>query len=192
MSISSIQPSSTQYHIFEVNRASSPADEKYGTRNTGSDTVSFSEESIKKARELITGKTETEKDERAFLKGTEADENDGKPESLSQSFKKSYFGMLLESLFMAELEESGAIGNGGQNGAEGSPQEGVQKSSNPLTDGEKVAELKQLMKDLSNGKADISDIPAAMAGGSSGKGAGKPSDAGKAASPNSDDSSATA
>lgn len=98
----------------------------------------------------------------------------------SNTTSKSMFSMLLESLFLAELEESGAIGGNGAGTAENErqtgedevsrPQPNKAKSANPLGDGDKVAQIKKVLTDFAKGKADLSDISSAIGGG---KGIGK-------------------
>ena len=102
--------------------------------------------------------------------------NSARPSNISS---KSMYSMLLESLFMAELEESGAIGNG--NGTEQAARErhsneaeidtsqpNKVKSVNPLKDGDNVAQIKKVLLDLAKGKADLADISTAIGGGDKG------------------------
>ena len=93
----------------------------------------------------------------------------GDASSLSQ---KSLYSMMMESLFLAELEESSADdaatteasgSEGEQTGAEAAQvRSGTAKASNPLQDGEKAASIKKVLSDFSRGKADVSDMLKAM------------------------------
>lgn len=98
--------------------------------------------------------------------------------SHSNATSKSMYSMLLESLFIAELEESGAIGGNGPrlDGSERqssedkivSSQPNKTKSINPLKDGDKVIQIKKVLTDFTKGKADLADISSAIGGGGKG------------------------
>ena len=75
--------------------------------------------------------------------------------------------MMLESLFLAELDEaqsgsaSANTGTADGESAEAAPQSAPERigGRNPLSDSGKVADLKKVMTDFAGGKADLSDLP---------------------------------
>lgn len=160
MSITAIQQSESLFGITQAERknrstASQP------TSSGSTDTVQFSEEALAlfgKSRQTD-GKDETES---LFDETTEATETT--PAKSIKEMGKSLFSIMLESLFLADLEESAKAT--AQTAEDGMPK----KAASPLEDSGKVAELKKLMNDVATGKADLSDLPKAMATGSGGSG----------------------
>lgn len=178
-------------------RGAKPArDEEAPIASWGPDTVSFSNEALQKAM------GEADGDAKSALDATRRDEKETEPSAkqLTKTASKSIFSMLLESLFLADLEEaeaSGAAPDGnaqpGTEGGSGETSAAPEKmtSVNPLRDGEKSAALKKALSDFANGKADVSDLPRLMAVGASGGGAptygktGQPQNAADPATPDS-------
>lgn len=106
----------------------------------------------------------------ADARSAEAAQGETAAERLSSAVDKfSLIGMLMESLFLAEIEENQTSGSA--SGQAGEPEQQAagkpEKSANPLHDGDKVAELKRVITDFTSGKANLSDLPQAMAMGSS-------------------------
>ena len=163
MSISSIQSSDSAYSVLFNERNRGRAEESAGPTGAGAgtDTVSISPE----ARQLAAMAGE-EEDAEAYRKELERREAAAmkQPASLKGL---NLFGMMMESLFLAELEESRNAPGATEDGA---PESGGEKSgsANPLKDGEKVAELKKAINAFANGEADLSDLPKAMSVGASG------------------------
>lgn len=144
-------------------------------RYSGPDTVTLSEE----ARQLAQGAAAATHEATEARPGREkiARADTGADSSLKVN-RKSIFALLMESLLLAEMEESGAGGDTGQNAAQtgGETAPPAQKSASPLQDGEKVARFKQVVNDFMTGKADLADLPRAMSVGksSAGRGAAAP------------------
>lgn len=188
MSISAIQATASPEYLSPYRRPTGTvADLAGGNRNTGPDTVSFSEDALRMARGQAGGESDSGEDDLSFTDRLGAEEtlHAGKSgASVSEQGKKSLFAMLLESLFLAELEESAAAnaeadaaGNDqadqtGQTGQGDMPRQQARTTSsvNPLEDGGKVAEIKKVLTDFAKGKADLSDLPKAMAVANSGSG----------------------
>lgn len=179
MSISSIQGTAAPQYTVSNRKLVNGTDNAVvnGNRNTGPDTVSFSEEALRKAGLATSGSTDTQEAE--ILTGNGQTKETGRAataKSLGSIGKKSLFAMMLESLFLAELEESSS--------AESTPADTSTEqasevqtprskntkaaSANPMQDGEKVAQLKKVINNFMQGKADLSDLPKAMATGTSG------------------------
>lgn len=101
--------------------------------------------------------------------GVGLEESDTPVKSSSLSGKRTnLFSMMLESLFLAELDEAQSASAPADTVAadgEAVPPSGPERSGgrNPFTDTDKVAELKKIMNDFAGGKADLSDLPKAMA-----------------------------
>jgi hypothetical protein len=181
MGIASVQSGSGANDIFgtqERKKREFPAVEN---RNTGPDTTSISDEAVAKYQAVKNGSAGLE-------------DKDGAAKSSSLSGKGfNLFSMMLESLFLAELDEaqsgSTSADTGTTNGetTEAALQNAPKRvgGRNPFSDTGKIAELKKIINDFAGGKADLSDLPKAMAfsGGS-----GTPSPATKTA--NSDKASA--
>ena len=176
--VSAISSGSGAYEIAPRKRRAA-AEEPLGG-NFGPDTVTISDE----ARQLLmgakaaTGNVPEEGDEaEQDTLDVEADASEKTSSSGTTLTRKSFFSILMESLFLAELEESGSgRPQAGGEGAAGTdaPETGAaesrraEKSGSVLQDGPKAAELKKLITDFMNGKADLSDLPKAMAVGVSG------------------------
>ena len=161
MSISSIQAGGAQFDILQQDRRVREKNDDYGLRSQ-SDSVSISDEARQMALAANKQAGQQGSDSGSFLDNAAQHDDEEAPKSLR---KISLLGMMMESLFMAELDENGAA----QSGAEaGQGAETTQKQSGLMQDGEKAGELKKLMNDFAKGKIDLSDIPAAMALGKSG------------------------
>ncbi len=156
-------------------------------RNTGPDTVAFSQEALAKAQRLSDRTTASGNEESPLTDemAPEADALESKPQGgTSRLPKKSLFSMLLENLFLAELEKNPA--NAGtansenttpendQSGTSAQPRQQPQttKAGNALGDDGKVAAIKKFLTDFAKGKADLSDLPKAMAAGNASGGMG--------------------
>ena len=178
MSVSGIQGSAGSSYIAASrrNRNVDNAVQGQDNRNTGPDTVSFSEDALRKAGIFSADSGGVAEEKPASGSSTQTDEADSAAasKSLTNTGKKSLFAMMLESLFLAEIEESSAGGNRAANAETVSEdqmpgrQAGKSEPGNPMQDGEKVAALKKVINDFMQGKADLSDLPKAMAVGSSG------------------------
>lgn len=170
MSITAIRQSDSLYGIFGANTRSKADAVMPVSPNSGRDTATFSEEAmalIEKMRKAKAGEEEA---------ATEKSAKDALRESLAQVEKQArtqktsmkeagagLFAMMLESLFLADLEENSQAA--AQSAEDGMPR----KQANPLENSAKSTEIKNLMKDVASGKADIADIPKAMASGGGGK-----------------------
>lgn len=161
MSISSIQAGSAQYDIFQQERRVGKKNDDFGLRGQ-SDSVSISDAARQMALAAASEAGQQEPDSGNFLDKTAKHEDEEAPKSLR---KISLLGMLMESLFMAELDENSASQAGAESGQAG---ETSQKQTGLMQDGDKAGELKKLMNDFAKGKLDLSDLPAAMALGKSG------------------------
>lgn len=200
--ITGISPGVSAYEIRPGRRGGASAESAVG--NFGPDTVTISDA----ARQILMGANaatdglveggKTVPDEVVEGIDAEADASENTSRSGATLNRKSFFSILMESLFLAELEESGAgrsarRSGAGQPGAD-QPEAGSGGSSetdaprtdasgmtvsssatkqsaqsvNPLLDGPKAAQLKKLITDFMSGKADLSDLPKAMAVGASG------------------------
>lgn len=164
MSITAIQQSDSLYGIFGANTRSRADAVTPVSPNSGGDTVTFSEEAmalIEKMRKNKAG--EEEAAENALRESlSRGKEQTGTQKTSLKEMGTSLFGMMLESLFLADLEEnSQAAAQAAENGM-------PRKQANPLENSAKSTEIKNLMKDVASGKADISDIPKAMASGGGG------------------------
>jgi len=161
MSISSIQEAQRQYEIFPSQRLSTYTDESASFGNSGADTVSISPE----ARAMMekTAASSNENEDGALQQATRAAAQETS-KALPEIDKGRLMSMMMEMLFISEQGEQGAA----QVDADGNPlPEQQAKSANPFQDSEQTANLKKVMNDFASGKGDISDIPAAMAGGKS-------------------------
>lgn len=144
--------------------------EPSGGGNYGQDTVTLSKEACLLAQGLA-GATDhaagdVTADAAEARPGREkiAQTDTGADSSLKVN-RKSIFALLMESLFLAEMEEAdggGSVENGGETAAPGTG-----ASSGPLQDGETVARLKRAVNDFMTGKADLADLPKAMSVGKS-------------------------
>lgn len=184
MSVSAIQGSTYSGYIspFEK-RGSSVAENAAGNRNTGPDTVSLSQDALALAYGQNAEEADAQEDGLLFKDRLASEENSvqNKPrENLSGVAGKSLFSMLLESLFLAELDENAASGEAVNAGNEQDSEAGISqqqspkaKGGSPLADGEKATEIKKVLADIGKGKADLSDIPKAMAVNGGGAGAMK-------------------
>ena len=158
MNVSNIQAVEQEYGFYTPrNRVERPASAQT-SRNTGPDTVSISPE----ARALLgEAATQDETDSECLQAGTGDEAAAATASSGATSLKEmgfSLFSMILESIFMADMAE--------RDQTQAAVEEGLpDKQSTPFEDSGKVAELKKVMNDVASGKADISDIPKAMAAG---------------------------
>ncbi len=170
MSISAISGYTSIFESSDVNsllarrrREEAAQDALAGNRNTGPDTAVFSDEALEKYAALKNGDTSS----------TNAAAS-GKSSSSLSGVRSNLFGMMLESLFLADLDEaqraSAASSETGESG-DGAPQSAPERigGRNPFSDTGKTAEIKKAMNDFASGKADIADLPKAMSlGGGSG------------------------
>ena len=158
--ISGIQSVSSPFERLQ-NRRVTAQQEAVTNKNYGPDTVTISDE----ARAMLAqnGAVEETLPEKISRPESSA------ANSAAKITRKSVFAMLMESLLLAEMEEAGAGAEAKQAvQADGTVQDVApqdKKSVNPLQDGEKVANLKKVINDFMSGKADISDLPQAMAVG---------------------------
>lgn len=169
MSISSIQEAQRQYEIFPSQRLGTYAEDNAGTREAGADTVTISPEARAMMEKAAAAANEEEAAESALQQATQtAAQESGK--ALPEIDKGRLMSMMMEMLFISEQGEQGET----QVDADGNPlPEQQSKATNPFQDNEQTANLKKVMNDFATGKADISDIPAAMAGGKSAAAGGK-------------------
>lgn len=144
------------------------AESATANRNAGPDTVFFSEDALKAARRDGGGSDESGLSLKSEPDSEETRNAEKSDSSASGLGRKNLFSMVLESLFLAELEES-AAGNAETASAEGEQAETppqrpqAAKSASPLEDGGKVAEIKKTLADFAKGKSDASDLLKAMA-----------------------------
>lgn len=162
MSISSIQGISgleTQYS-GRIRRAASETTAP--SRSTGPDTVTLSAEAMEMAG-LSSQKESAEAEAATDESGAAKEQATSGSGSLKQQ-GVSLFGLILESLFLADLESNE---QSSAQGEESVSTEGgqTQTLANPFQDNPKSAELKQLLEKVVTGKADITDLPKAMASG---------------------------
>lgn len=171
MSITAIQQSDSLYGIFGASgRPGTGPVTPVAPRSQG-DTVTFSEEALAMIETMRKARAEEEEAAESALRETAA-----QTEELARTQKPtlkeagaSLFAMMLESLFMADLDENSQAA--AQAAESGMPP----KRANPLNDSTKASEIKTLMKDVASGKADLSDIPKAMAsGGAAGRQSASP------------------
>ena len=100
----------------------------------------------------------------------DAGEGNAAPARPLSELRKSMFSIMLESLFLADLEESAdkatkpANVEGEQTSGDGlsDGKDATVKSVTPLNDGEHAAAIKKILTDFITGKADLSDVPKAM------------------------------
>lgn len=157
MSISGIQSANRQDDIFASRaRANAPAFVPRN-RNNGPDTVLISDEARAMAG-AADAETDTAQETTKASSRTALQQRDKAKSGVSlREQGMSLFGMMLEGLFMADLEESAENNRAAQ---EGLPKK---QSGGLMQDTGKVAEMKKTMNDVMTGKADISDLPKAMA-----------------------------
>ena len=157
MSISAVQEHKNEYEFFTDSQANK-------TTAAGSGGKSF----IDIARELAFGTSESTEDEE-MVAVSEAETENASERLSSEMDKFNLIGMLMESLFLAEIEENRTTTSGQTNPdlpeeeQQAQQQAKAAKSTSPLRDSDKVAELKQVISDFSNGKANLADLPKAMA-----------------------------
>ena len=151
MSISSIQAGNKTYEYFNSTKCKSDINAEPGRRDSGPDTVTFSDQ----AREMAQGeKSESgeNKENPKFIQEQSA----ARPASFSLKDQGiNLFSMLFESLFLAELESTEEPSQSVEDGSS-------ELKGSLLKDSEKVGEIKKLIDDVMTGKADLSDIPQAM------------------------------
>lgn len=161
MNVTGIRASESLYSFQPTQSRTAVRVSEAASRNSGPDTALFSAE----ARALAYG-TAAESGEEGAAGLMEAVKNNDTANTSLASLKGqgiSLFAMMLETLFLADLEENEqTAGTGEQNLPE--------KKSTPLEETGKAKEIKKLMTDVANGKADLSDLPKAMAAKSSGSG----------------------
>ncbi len=129
--------------------------------SASADTVTLSDDALALLHKSR-GKEDTDTGEETRLRDAARETETREAGPSLREMGKSLFAIMLESLFLADLEESGQAP--AQEGQAGMPR----KTANPLEDSGKAATLKKLMNDVASGKADISDLPKAMAMGSGG------------------------
>ena len=157
MGVSSIQSGSGVYGISGSQERKKQAASTTESRNSGSDTATISGEAVAKYQ--------------AMKKDDVNLDNKGAPaKSFSLSdMGTSMFSMMLESLFLAELDEAQRVSSSATTGngetSDAAPQSGQERvgGSSLFNDTEKVAELKKIMNDVVSGKVELSDLPQAMA-----------------------------
>ena len=165
MGVAGVQSGGGAYGLFDTQerkkRETLPVENR---PSGGPDTASVSDEAAARYQAMKNG-------------GVKVEVRDAPARSSSLSANgANLFGMMLESLFLAELDEAHSGSNPADTGsadgeaAEAAPRSGPERSGgrNPFTDTEKVAALKKVMSDFAGGKADLSDLPKAMALGGSG------------------------
>lgn len=144
-------------------------------RNTGPDTTTFSQEALHKAQGQNADSVDPEIGDLPLKDTLSSADIEQKPpsESLSGLLKKSMFSLLLENLFLTELTENAAASSEAvkndptQEDGVAQQQPSPSHGSNLLKDSEAVSQIKNVLTDLAKGKADMSDIVKAMAGGAS-------------------------
>lgn len=155
-SISAIQRSDELYGIYSPQKQTRPGSATSVNPFSGSDTVEFSEEAL-----AMLGKSKEKEEEGGaealFDTISEETASTSVDQTSLKDMGKSMFAIMLESLFLADLEENAEAT--AQAAEDGMPA----KKSSPLADSGKAAEIKKLMNDVASGKADISDLPKAMA-----------------------------
>ena len=154
--ISAIQRSDELTSIYGIQKQTRPQADTSVNPFSGKDTVQFSEEAL-----ALLGRSKANDDEEGtqslFGNGSEETASTGVARTSLKDAGKSMFAIMLESLFLADLEENAEAS--AQSAEDGMPAE----KSSPLADSGKAAEIKKLMNDVASGKADISDLPKAMA-----------------------------
>jgi len=170
--ISAIQRSDELTSIYGIQKQSRPQAEPSVNPFSGRDTVQFSEEALAL---LGRSKASEGEEEAEALFGNNAEETASATMNRTslKDAGKSLFAIMLESLFLADLEENAEAT--AQTAESGMPAE----KPSPLADSGKAAEIKKLMNDVANGKADISDLPKAMGSKSGGTAGAKGSPATK-------------
>lgn len=162
MGVAGVQSGRGAYDIFNTQernkREALPVENRHAG---GADTANVSDEAVARYQAMKNGGA-----------GLEVRDAPARSSPLSAN-RTNLFGMMLESLFLAELDEAHSGSPPADAGAadgEATPRSGPERfgGRNPFTDTEKVAALKKVMSDFAGGKADLSDLPKAMALGGSG------------------------
>ncbi len=171
MSITAIRQSDSLYGLFGADERPKADAVTPVSPRPKEDTVTFSEEALALIEKMRKGKAKEEEAAQSALRES-AVQAEGSARTHKASLKEtgmSLFAMMLESLFLADLEENSQAA--AQSAEDGMPR----KKANPLEDSAKATNIKNVMKDVASGKADLSDIPRAMAsGGGSGRQAASP------------------
>ena len=170
MSITAIQQSDSLYGLFGTNTRPQADSATAATFSPEADTVTLSEEALALIRKLKAQKAEEEEEKLLQDAAAQAEETGAATKVTAKDMSKSLFAIMLESLFLADLEENSQAA--AQSAEDGMPQ----KRSSPLENSEKATQIKKVMNDVASGKADISDLPKAMAM-QSGAGSGKQTNA---------------
>ena len=155
MSISSILQSDYSISALTPNRPAARP-QAAGSRNSGPDTASISEEARQLARQAVENNAETEQ------AGIESESEKSSSEENASPLRSggfNLFSLLMDSLFLAQLEDSEEQSQAEQKGL-------APRQKGLMQEGDKVAELKKVIDDVMTGKGDISDLPRAMAAGS--------------------------
>lgn len=162
-SISAIQRSEDVYSTFGTQKQTRPGSTTSVNPFSRADAVQFSKEALAL---LGRSKTNGEGGGTESLLGSDSEETASAnvDRTSLKDAGKSMFAIMLESLFLADLEENAEAS--AQAAEDGMPA----KKSSPLADSGKAAEIKKLMADMASGKADISELPKAMAAKSGGAG----------------------
>ena len=166
MDISSILSGGNAHEVQDsgVTRRTQNWQSSFGS-NGGEDTIRISGEAMEKYLAMRESAQKQEVPENGFLSGSETSTASTTAGRSGEKLGVNLYSMMLESLFLAELEESESIA---KNAEDGMPE----KQKSLLGDSGKVADLKKLMQDVMNGKADITDLPQVMASRSGGSGSG--------------------
>ena len=160
--ISGIQSSNALSEYYSVRARTGTRSEETQNRNTGPDTVFFSDAARALAGQSAGNAQEGEGADLLLSEEATAQMAEASGKVSLKEKGMSLFAMMLESLFLADIEESEQAGR--EAAETGMPE----KKGTPLEDSGKAAEIKKVMSDVGKGKADLSDIASAMAVKSSG------------------------
>ena len=171
MSITAIQQNDSLYGIFGTNGRSRADSDATAVSGPTTDTVTLSEEALALLQKMKAKQAGEEKAEALLQEADEQTEAQAAATKVSaKDMSKSLFAIMLESLFLADLEENRQAE--AQAAEDGMPK----KQASPLENSAKATEIKKVMNDVASGKADIADLPKAMSMGS-GSGSGKQANA---------------
>ncbi len=161
MSITAIQQSDSLYGLFGADERPKADAVTPVSPTPHRDTATFSEEALALIEKMRKARAKEAEEAQTALRESAA-LTEGSARTQKASLKEtgvSLFAMMLESLFLADLEENSQAA--AQSAEDGMPR----KRANPLEDSAKSTDIKNVMKDVASGKADLSDIPKAMASG---------------------------
>lgn len=137
--------------------------------SSGPDTVFISKEALRMA-----GRYADDGDESNGLAGIMKEDDSassGAATAKTSQNQARFLSMLMESLFLAELEDSGSGAPRAESGTEETEQTQAaqpKNAPNPLRDGGKAALIKKGISDFISGKAGLDDLPGLMAAGGAG------------------------